>query len=98
MRPPRVIATRFTWATCLLLFGFPRAIAHGMWSAAAAVANVSNQLTEAVDYQVRFGRPILLPATVNLYTGRWRPRRLRHLDPGSQEGLPHLTATTRAIK
>ena len=80
-------------------FGFPRAIAHGMWSAAAAVANVSNQLTEAVDYQVRFGRPILLPATVNLYTkaaGGPGDYDISILD--RKKGFPHLTATTRAIK
>jgi hypothetical protein len=80
-------------------FGFPRAIAHGMWSAAAAVANVSNQLTDAVDYQVRFGRPILLPATVNLYTkaaGGPGDYDISILD--RKKGFPHLTATTRAIK
>ncbi|ROZ99293.1 MaoC/PaaZ C-terminal domain-containing protein [Gordonia sp. OPL2] len=51
-------------------FGFPKAIAHGMWSAAAAVANVEAQLPDDVTYSVRFGKPILLPAKVNLYTRR----------------------------
>ncbi|MDL9935136.1 MaoC/PaaZ C-terminal domain-containing protein [Gordonia sp. ABSL1-1] len=76
-------------------FGFPKAIAHGMWSAAAAVANVEAQLPDAVTYSVRFGKPILLPAKVNLYTTR--------ADGGfdisildRRKGFPHLTATTRA--
>lgn len=75
-------------------FGFPRAIAHGMWSAAAAVANVEAQLPGAVTYTVRFGKPILLPAKVNLYTDP--------VDDGydiairnRRKGYPHLTATLR---
>ncbi|MFT4200844.1 MaoC/PaaZ C-terminal domain-containing protein [Gordonia sp. (in: high G+C Gram-positive bacteria)] len=79
-------------------FGFPRAIAHGMWSAAAAIANVSSKLPDAVDYQVRFGKPILLPAKVNLYTtpaGAPGDYDISILD--RKKGFPHLTATTRAI-
>lgn len=79
-------------------FGFPRAIAHGMWSAAAAIANVSARLPGAVDYQVRFGKPILLPATVNLYTapaGGAGDYDISILD--RKKGFPHLTATTRQI-
>ncbi|MGV9709337.1 MaoC family dehydratase [Gordonia sp. NPDC003424] len=90
-------------------FGFPRAIAHGMWSAAAAVANVEAHLPDDVTYAVRFGKPILLPAKVNLYT-----RRIDGAGAGSaasgpnasggfdlsirdrRKGFPHLTATTRA--
>ncbi|MFT4087739.1 MAG: MaoC/PaaZ C-terminal domain-containing protein [Gordonia sp. (in: high G+C Gram-positive bacteria)] len=49
-------------------FGFSQAIAHGMWSAATAIANVEAQAPGAVVYSVRFGKPILLPAKVNLYT------------------------------
>ena len=78
-------------------FGFPKAIAHGMWSAAAAIANVEAQLPGDVTYDVRFGKPILLPAKVNLYT--------RRIDGAGgnfdisilnrKKGYPHLTATTR---
>ncbi|GAA1482061.1 3-hydroxyacyl-thioester dehydratase HtdX [Gordonia sinesedis] len=77
-------------------FGFPRAIAHGMWSAAAAVANVEAQLPDDVTYAVRFGKPILLPAKVNLYTKRIDGAGnfdLSILD--RRKGFPHLTATTR---
>lgn len=75
-------------------FGFSRAIAHGMWSAAAVLANVEAQLPESVVYAVRFGKPILLPAKVNMYT--------EAVDGGydlsilnRRKGYPHLTATTR---
>ena len=77
-------------------FGFPKAIAHGMWSAAAAVANVEAQLPDDVTYTVRFGKPILLPAKVNLYTRRIDGNGnfdISVLD--RRKGAPHLTATPR---
>jgi acyl dehydratase len=78
------------------LFGFPTSIAHGMFSAAAVLANVEGQLPPAVTYSVRFGKPILLPARVGLYTERvadgW-DLTLRNLS----KGYPHLTATVRAL-
>lgn len=78
------------------LFGFPTSIAHGMFSAAAVLANVEGQLPDAVKYSVRFGKPILLPARVGLYTERvtdgW-DLTLRNLS----KGYPHLTATVRAL-
>ena len=46
------------------LFGFPRAIAHGMWSKARCVAALADQLPERYSVQVSFRRPILLPAQV----------------------------------
>ncbi|HLR98920.1 MAG TPA: dehydratase, partial [Mycolicibacillus parakoreensis] len=64
-------------------------------SAAAVLANVEARLPDAVSYSVRFGKPILLPATVGLYTERtadgWALS-LRHLT----KGYPHLTATVAA--
>ncbi|ATD73299.1 MULTISPECIES: MaoC/PaaZ C-terminal domain-containing protein [Gordonia] len=77
-------------------FGFPKAIAHGMWSAAAAVANVESQLPGRVTYDVKFGKPILLPAKVNLYTRRIDGE--GNFDIAIRDrrrGFPHLTATTR---
>lgn len=46
------------------LFGFPSAIAHGMWTAARCLAALSPGLPEAFAVEVAFRRPILLPATV----------------------------------
>lgn len=47
-------------------FGFPRTIAHGMWSHARALAAVQSRLPEAFTVDVRFGKPVLLPSTVVL--------------------------------
>ncbi|WP_207836716.1 MaoC family dehydratase [Williamsia soli] len=79
-------------------FGFPRAIAHGMWTAARVVANVEGRLDGKVTYNVRFGKPVILPATVNVYT---KPVEgagsgafdISVLNP--KKGYPHLTATLR---
>jgi acyl dehydratase len=51
-------------------FGFPRAIAHGMWTAARALAALQGRLPDALTYDVAFGRPLLLPSTVELRTRR----------------------------
>ena len=47
------------------LFGFPRPIAHGMWSKARCLAALEGRLPEAYDVDVAFKLPILLPATVS---------------------------------
>jgi hypothetical protein len=44
--------------------GFPAAIAHGMWTKARALAALESRLPDAFDADVRFRRPILLPAKV----------------------------------
>jgi acyl dehydratase len=49
-------------------FGFPRAIAHGMWTAARAIAALQGRLPAAFTYDVAFGKPLLLPSTVELRT------------------------------
>ena len=46
------------------LFGFPRPIAHGMWSKARCLAALEGRLPEAYTVDVAFKLPILLPATV----------------------------------
>ena len=73
-------------------FGFPRAIAHGMWTAARALAALQGRLPDALTYDVAFARPLLLPSTVELRTravvGGWG------LDVRSGKG-PHLTAVVR---
>jgi acyl dehydratase len=78
------------------LFGFPSVIAHGMFSAAAVLANVEGRLPGAVEYSVRFGKPVLLPATAGLYIDRtadgW-DLALRNV----KKGYPHLTGTVKAL-
>jgi hypothetical protein len=48
------------------LFGFRRAIAHGMWSMARCLAFFEGGLPAAYTVDVRFKLPILLPTTVAL--------------------------------
>jgi acyl dehydratase len=47
------------------LFGFPTAIAHGMWTKARCLAALESQLPDAYSVEVAFKRPVLLPATVS---------------------------------
>jgi len=44
--------------------GFPRHIAHGMWSKARCIAAIENRLPDAVRVEVGFKKPIFLPGTV----------------------------------
>ncbi len=44
--------------------GFPRQIAHGMWSLARCVAAIENRLPDTVTVEVAFKKPIFLPGTV----------------------------------
>jgi acyl dehydratase len=50
-------------------FGFPRAIAHGMWSVARCLSFYEGRLPGALTVDVRFKLPILLPATVAFVSG-----------------------------
>lgn len=53
------------WATTARLFGFPRAIAHGMWSLARCAALTQNRLKgEPRELLVQFKQPLLLPGKV----------------------------------
>ncbi|MHB1490523.1 MaoC like domain protein [mine drainage metagenome] len=47
-------------------FGFPRAIAHGMYTAARALADVGPRRGPAFTWTVQFAKPVLLPGTVTL--------------------------------
>jgi hypothetical protein len=77
------------------LFGFPNVIAHGMFSAAAALANLEARIPDAVTYSVRFAKPVVLPASAGLYIdqveGGW-DLSLRNV----AKGYPHLSGTVRA--
>lgn len=45
-------------------FGFPSAIAHGMWTHARALAALTDYLPERYETRVQFTKPIPLPSTV----------------------------------
>ncbi|QIK76363.1 MaoC family dehydratase [Nocardioides piscis] len=44
--------------------GFPRQIAHGMWTKARSIAAIENRLPDAVTVEVSFKKPVFLPGTV----------------------------------
>lgn len=73
--------------------GFRRAIAHGMYTTARAVAAVAPRLPAGCTVDVRFGRPVFLPATVGFSAtaadGGW------DLAVRSRAGKAHLTGTVR---
>jgi acyl dehydratase len=77
-------------------FGFPRAIAHGTWTAAHALAALQGRLPEGLTYDVAFGKPLLLPSTVELRTapegGGWkvevRGRKASHLRAAATPTVP----------
>ncbi|MCV7258520.1 MaoC/PaaZ C-terminal domain-containing protein [Mycobacterium shimoidei] len=78
------------------LFGFPTVIAHGMFSAAAVLVNLEGKLPDAVSYSVRFGKPLVLPASAGLY--------IEQADNGWDISLrnitkryPYLTGTVRPL-
>jgi acyl dehydratase len=54
------------------LFGFPSAIAHGMWTKARCLAALHRELPAAFTVRVAFRKPIVLPATVT-FAERARP-------------------------
>ncbi len=78
------------------LFGFPTVIAHGMFTAAAVLANIEGQLPDAVKYSVRFAKPVVLPASAALYVDRiaggW-DLTLRH----ASKGDPHLKGSVTSV-
>ncbi|MEL7977299.1 MaoC/PaaZ C-terminal domain-containing protein [Isoptericola sp. F-RaC21] len=47
-------------------FGFPRAIAHGMYTAARALADVGHARGDDYRWTVEFASPVLLPGTVDV--------------------------------
>lgn len=77
--------------------GFPRAIAHGMWTKARCLAALESKLPDAFSVDVRFRRPILLPATVTFASGQ---------DGGgidfavrdARRGAPHLDGRVEPIE
>ena len=72
------------------LFGFKRAIAHGMWTLARVTGEVADEMPQTPRHlTVRFKRPVYLPSTV-LLTER-RDGELLDIDVTDARGeVPHL--------
>lgn len=74
------------------LAGFPRTIAHGMWTKARSLAAVEPRLPQAYTVDVAFKKPIVVPATVGFHTAvHGDTRAIAVRDP--KRGVPHLLGT-----
>ena len=67
-------------------FGFPTAIAHGMWTAARSLAALEGRVPDAVRNEVEFKAPIPLPGTVEF------------ADDGGPSGAKEIDFVVRARK
>ncbi len=74
------------------LFGFPQAIAHGMWSKARCLAALQPDLPDTYEVDVQFKLPILLPAQVGFSCYLNEHQRLFGLHDMAS-GKPHLQGT-----
>jgi len=83
------------YATTAKLFGFPRAIAHGLWSAARVLALLQSRLgTTPRLYDLQFKQPLLLPGRAALRFAQEQSRiDLALLD--ARGAKVHLTGTLR---
>ena len=77
-------------------FGFPRHIAHGMWSKARAIAAIENRLPEAVRVEVGFKKPIFLPGRV-AFGVRTTATGHEFEISNPKNGAPHVLGRTTAL-
>ena len=72
------------------LFGFPTAIAHGMWTKARCLAALDPRLPDAFTVEAQFKKPILLPATVEFGELEDPSQGIEFSVRGAGKGTPHL--------
>lgn len=84
------------FAASAKLFGFPRAIAHGFWLKARALAELEAQLPKAgYELAVRFQMPVLLPGTVILLASAPGPS--GQLSLQGRDGSVHMSGHWQAL-
>jgi hypothetical protein len=77
--------------------GFPGAIAHGMWTKARALAQLESELPEAFEVDVRFRKPVLLPARV-LFAELPVSEEILFAVRDKKKGTPHLDGRVRPLR
>ena len=77
-------------------FGFPRALVHGMWTKAHALAALEPRLPAAYVVDVAFSQPLLLPAITNLVVLQ-RDQGWDFVVRPARAAGDHLRGTVRAI-
>ncbi len=73
--------------------GFPRQIAHGMWTKARSIAAIENRLPAAVRVEVAFKKPVFLPGTV-AFAARQDDSGWTFALTSPTDGSPHLLGRT----
>jgi acyl dehydratase len=76
--------------------GFPGAIAHGMWTKARALAQLESRLPQSFEADVRFRKPILLPARVE-FASRAEGEEILFSVRDARKGTPHLDGQVRPL-
>ena len=78
-------------------FGFPTAIAHGMWTKARCLAALNPRLPDSFSVEVQFRKPILLPATVE-FGERETASAVAFNVRGAGKGTPHLDGRVSFVR
>jgi acyl dehydratase len=78
------------------LFGFPRAIAHGMWTKARCLTALEGRLPDAYTVDVAFKLPVLLPARVG-FAARETETGWRFDLFDARTGKPHLAGSVSRL-
>lgn len=80
------------------LFGFPKAIAHGMWLKARALASLDDHLPSSnIEIAVHFHKPVRLPGTVKLSASVAGSHGQFRVD-GLEAGIEHLSGSWQPIE
>jgi hypothetical protein len=74
--------------------GFPRAIAHGMWTKARCLAALESRLPDAFEVDVRFRKPILLPSRVE-FASTSEKDEIAFAVRDAKRGTPHLYGSVK---
>ncbi|MGB7589428.1 MAG: MaoC/PaaZ C-terminal domain-containing protein [Solirubrobacterales bacterium] len=77
--------------------GFPGAIAHGMWTKARCLAALESRLPDAFSVDVRFRKPIVLPARVEFLSDS-RGDEIAFAVRDAKRQTPHLDGMVRAVE
>jgi acyl dehydratase len=77
--------------------GFPGAIAHGMWTKARALAQLESELPASFEVDVRFRKPVLLPARV-AFAEQDTGKEILFAVRDAKQGTPHLDGRVRPLQ
>lgn len=77
--------------------GFPGAIAHGMWTKARALAQLEARLPQSFEADVRFRKPVLLPARVE-FASEDAEEEILFAVRDAKKGTPHLDGRVQPLK